>query len=109
MIDRLTRIIGHQILLRHIRHVIALIVLGEQVIKWLTLDGAAFLGNRLVPFFGIRKLWVHVKDHPAKGVFLVSNHLAQMIFCARSYHSNALPTPAVYLRQAQFVQSLQRI
>ena len=45
VIDRLTRVIGQKVLLRHIGHIIALVIFRQQVVKWLvTLWSAVFGG-----------------------------------------------------------------
>lgn len=90
MFNRLARIIGNKVLFRNVGHIKTLIVFGQQVIKRLVLDRAAFLGNRLVPVFGVGKNGIHVKDHAAKRVFLVTDNLSQMVFCTRSNHNNTI-------------------
>ena len=86
-----TRIVRNQILLRHISHVIALVVFGQKMVKRLLFDGSAFLWNSLVPIICVGKLRIDVKYHTPKGMLLVPNHLAQMIFCTNSKHNIAAP------------------
>lgn len=93
MIDRLARVVRNQILLGHISHVIALIVLGQQVIERLFFRRTAVLRDRVIPFLGICELWVYVKHHTPERVFAVSDDLPQVIFCTRRIH-NSQPLPA---------------
>ena len=79
--DRFAGIIGNQILLRHIGHVVALIVLGQKVIERLVLRRAAFLWNGVIPLLGIGKNSVHIENNPPKRVFAMPDHLAQPILC----------------------------
>ena len=92
---RLSGFIHDKVLLRHIGHVIALIIFGKQVIEGLIAMRAAFLGDGTVPFLGIRKLGVDVKDNTAKRVFLVPDNLAKMIFCVCLEHNLRNPHPAL--------------
>ncbi|EAP82256.1 hypothetical protein NAS141_10961 [Sulfitobacter sp. NAS-14.1] len=92
MVHRFARVIGHEVLLGHIGHVIALFVFGQQVIIGLVFLGAAVFRNSLIPFFGIGKFGVHVKNHPSEGMFFVPDDLAQVVFRARSYHNIGAPT-----------------
>ena len=70
MLDRLTGIVSHKILLRDVSHIIALIILCQQVIKGLILDRTAVLGNRGIPLISVGKFWVHIKTTPRNGCFL---------------------------------------
>ncbi|EAQ26250.1 hypothetical protein ROS217_13776 [Roseovarius sp. 217] len=92
VIHRFARIIGHEVLFAHIGHIVALLVFRQQVIERLFLGRAAVLGNRGIPFLGIRELRIDIKDYPAKRVLLVTDHLAQMIFCTCSNHIAFAPT-----------------
>ncbi len=107
MIHRFPRVIGHEILLRHISYVIALVIFGEQMIERLILDRAAVLGNRFIPLFGIGKFGIDIENHAPKRVLFMTDNLAQMIFCARSDHTTALPTLRLYPEQGHFVQFLR--
>lgn len=82
VVHRLTRIVRNQVLLGYISDVIALIVFGEQMVVRLFLARTAVFGNGLIPFFGIGELRVNVKDDTAERVFLMTDNLSQMIFCA---------------------------
>ena len=92
MIHRLAGIVGNEVLLGNIGHVIGLIVLGQKVIEGLFLGRAAFLGNGGVPFFRIGKLRIHIKNHAAERMFAVPDNLSEMVFCASGVH-NLQPLP----------------
>jgi hypothetical protein len=55
------------------------------------LGRAAVLGNRVVPFFGIRKFRVDIENDTPEGVFTMPDHLAQMIFGPLGQHAVATP------------------
>ena len=57
---------------------------SQKVIVRLFLDRAAFLRNSLVPIIRICELRIDVKYHTPKGMLLVPDNLAQMIFCTNS-------------------------
>ena len=92
VVHRLPRIIGHEVLLGHIGHIVALIVLGQEMIEWLIFHRPVLFGNRRIPFFGVGEFRVDVKNHAPKGMLLVTDNLPEVIFCACSYH-NMLPLP----------------
>ncbi|EDM70609.1 hypothetical protein RAZWK3B_05672 [Roseobacter sp. AzwK-3b] len=92
MIHRLPGIIRHQVLLRDIGHVIALLVLGQQMVERLLARRTAVLGDGVIPFLGIREFGIDIKNHPAERVFLVPDHLAQRIFSACFHHHIVAPT-----------------
>ena len=71
MFHRHARVIGDQILFAHIGDIVALIILGEQMIEGLIPGRAAVFGNGIIPFLGVRELRVDIKDNTAKGMFLV--------------------------------------
>ena len=80
MADRLARIISDQVLLGNIGHVIALIVLSQEMIVRLLFGRSILSRDRLVPFFRVLEFRVYIEDNAPKRVFLVSDNLAQMIF-----------------------------
>ena len=86
MIDRLSRVILDQVLFGDVGDVVALIVLGQQVVERLLLAGAAVLRNRGIPFVGIVEFRIDVENHPAKRVFAVADHLPKMIFSTCFQH-----------------------
>ena len=45
-----------------------------------------FLGDGFVPFLGIGKYCINIKNHTAKGVLSMLQHLPQMIFGVRFQH-----------------------
>ena len=86
VIDRLAGLVRNEVLLGHVGHVIALLVLGQEVVERLVLRRAAVLGDRAIPFLGVREHGVHVEHHPPKGVLAVADHLPEVIFRARLQH-----------------------
>ena len=85
--NRFARLIRNQILFRNISDIERLIVFCQQVVKRLILDGSAVLGDGLIPFFRVRKLWIDVKNHPSEGMFFMADHLSQTVFgvCLQHY------------------------
>jgi len=83
MLYRLSGIICNQVLFTDISHIIGLIIFGQQVIEWLFLKRATVLGNRCIPFIGIRKFRIDIKNNTPKGMFLVPDNLSEIIFRAR--------------------------
>jgi len=63
---RLTGLIQHEILLRHIGHIGGLIILGQEVIIGLVLGWPNLLGNREPPFVRIIERGINIKDDSAK-------------------------------------------
>ena len=86
MFDRLARIISDQILLGNISHVVALVILGQQMIERLILGRTAVFRNGHVPFLGIRKDRVDIENHTPEWVFAMTDNLAQGVFCTRLEH-----------------------
>jgi gamma-glutamyltranspeptidase / glutathione hydrolase len=89
MRHRLARIVRQQVLLGHIGHVVALVVLGQQVIERLVLRGAAVLGNGVIPLLGVGKLRIHIENHAAKRVLAVPHDLAQVILGTSFQHKSS--------------------
>jgi hypothetical protein len=88
VIHRLARLVGDQVLLGHIGHVVGVVVFGQQVIERLPLSRARTLGDRVVPFFGVGELGVDVEDDTTKGMLLVPDHLAEIVFRLSCQHIN---------------------
>src|ERR1044072_4514582 len=66
MAPGLARLVGKQVLLRHVGDVFAFGVLGEQMVERLILARADLGGNRVVPFLGVGELRVDVENDAAK-------------------------------------------
>jgi two-component sensor histidine kinase len=84
--QRLTGVVGQQVLFRHIRHVFRLRIFGEQMIIRLILVRADLGGYRLIPFLSIAEErvdieydapeWINPVPHDLPdGVFRVSNFI----------------------------------
>ena len=86
MIDGFAGIIDHKILFRDIGHIVALIIFGQEMIEGLLARRAAFLWNGIIPFFGVAKFRIDIKNHAAKRVFFMPYNLAQMIFRVCFHH-----------------------
>ncbi len=84
IIDGLPGLIGKQVLFGDIGHVVACLVLGEQMVVWLILARTRVLGDRKPPFLGIRELWIHVENHPPKRVDPVLYDGTNSVFCLGS-------------------------
>ena len=91
MFNRDAGVIGHKVLFADIGDIVALIVLGQKVIKRLILDRTAFFGDRRIPLIGICEFWIDIENDPSKRVFLVPDHLSEIIFRARFQHNIAAP------------------
>jgi gamma-glutamyltranspeptidase / glutathione hydrolase len=89
MRHRLARIVRQKVLFGHIGHVVALVVLGQQVVERLVLRGPAVLGNGVIPFLGVGEPRVHVEDHAAKRMFAVPHDLAEMILGTSFQHKSS--------------------
>ena len=91
MLDRIARIVDHQILLGDVGDVIRVLVLGEQMIEGLILGRPDLLGDRLVPLLGVAELRIDVENHAAERKHPMPDHLAQAEFgnpIARSHRSH---------------------
>ena len=66
MPDRPARAVFNQILLRDIGCVVALGILGQQVVEGLIPLGAHVFGDRLIPFLGVAELRIDIEDNPRK-------------------------------------------
>ena len=71
---RFARLVGKQVLLRHVGDVFAFGVLGEQVVKRLVLARTDLGGNRVVPFLGVGELRIDVEHDAAKRKQAVLHH-----------------------------------
>lgn len=91
VVHRLTGLIRQKVLLRHVSHVIALIIFSQQVVKRLVLGRAAFLWNGIIPCLCVGKHCIHVKDNTTERVLPMSDHLTDMIFGLCLQHSVATP------------------
>jgi hypothetical protein len=78
MVDGLLAVINHQILLADIGNVIAVRILGEQMVKWLILRRPDIFGNRFVPFLAVRKDGVDVENYAAKFEMAVTHNVANV-------------------------------
>lgn len=63
MTNRCAALVAEQILLRHVRDIFRFVVFGEQMVEGLILAGPHFSRNRLLPFLGIRKFRIDIKNH----------------------------------------------
>jgi glutamate synthase domain-containing protein 3 len=86
MADRQAGVVRQQVLLGHIGHVGAVVVLGEQMIEGLVLVRPDVLRNRQPVLLGVREGRVDVEDHAAERIDPVANHLADRIFGAVHVH-----------------------
>ena len=86
MADRFARFVGQQVLLRHIGDVIALVVLGQQVIEGLLLRWTRLFGDGVIPFLGIGKARIDIEDHTPERVLPMPDHLSDVIFRPRGKH-----------------------
>ncbi len=86
MAYRFTGFIRQKVLFRHIGHIIALVVFGQQVIERLLFRRPRILGDCVIPFFGIGKTRIDIKDHATERVLPMPDHLSDVIFCSRGEH-----------------------
>ena len=64
------RVVDDQVLLRHIGHVLRVIILGQQMVERLVARGTHLGRNGLVPLLGVRKFRINVEDDAPEGVIL---------------------------------------
>lgn len=76
MINRSAACIGKQVLLADIGDVGTVVILSQQVIKWLLAAWADVLRDSLVPFFAIGKDRINIEDHTAKIEHPVAHNIA---------------------------------
>ena len=67
MAHGLSGLVGEEILLRDVGHILGVIVLGKQVIEGLILARTNVFGDGLPPFFGIVENRVDVEITPRNG------------------------------------------
>ena len=101
MAYRFTGRIGDQILLRHIRDIFRLRILGEQMIKRLVLGRANVFGDRLIPFVGVAEGRVDVEHDAAERKDAVAYDLADAVLRLTVLHGDrTTPTLTSYSRGA---------
>ena len=76
MVQRRSITVVEQVLFRDIGDVLAVRILGEQVVEGLVLARAHLGWDRLVPFLGVVELGIDVEDHAAEREQPVAHHLA---------------------------------
>lgn len=80
MIDRLARIIRKKVLFRDIGHIVAGLILGEEVIKGLVFLRTTVFGNGVPPFLGVLKHGIDIKDHPPERMDPMLDNLSDTEF-----------------------------
>ncbi len=88
MFNRLARVVGDEVLFRHIGHVVTLIVLRQKMVERLILGRTAVLRDGLIPLLGIGKLRIDIENNPAKRVLPVANDMSQRVFRTLSKHNS---------------------
>tara|TARA_B100000678_G_scaffold121700_1_gene101821 strand:+ start:2563 stop:2859 length:297 start_codon:yes stop_codon:yes gene_type:complete len=96
MLHRATLGVIQQVLLRYISHIMALIILREEVIVWLILARTHMFGNGFPPFLGVGKFRVDVKDHASEGIEAVFDDLTDLKFRYAIIHGSYLATLRLY-------------
>ncbi len=86
MINRFACFIGQKVLFRDIGHIVAGLILSEEMIKWLVFFGAIVFRNGVPPFFSIRKHRIDIKDHAPKRVDPMLDNLSDTKFGRRVNH-----------------------
>ena len=77
MAKRLAGGVGHEVLLRDVGDVLALGVLGEQMVEGLVLARPHLLGDREPPFLGVVEDRVHVEHDAPERVDPMAHHGAE--------------------------------
>jgi len=80
MIDRLTRIIRKKVLFRNISHIVAGLILGEEMIERLVFFRTAFFGNGVPPFLCVLEHGIDIKDHPPERMDPMLDNLPDIEF-----------------------------
>jgi hypothetical protein len=93
--DRFSGIVRHQILLGDVGDVLAVRVLGVEVIERLFLGGTHLGGDRAPPFLGVGEDRIDVEDHSAERVNPVFDDLANPEFGDATPHGREAPLPVV--------------
>ena len=75
VMHRLTGVIRDKVLFRHISHIVALVILGEQVIIRLLFLWPCVLGNRLVPFLSVGEFGIYIENYASERVLTVTDNL----------------------------------
>ena len=92
VVHRLGRGVRKQVLFGDVRNVIGGVVLGEQVVEGLVLDGPDLLRDRLPPFLGVRELRVDVVNNAPERKQAVTHLLADAeLGCLVDFHSPRRP------------------
>ena len=78
--DGFARVVHQQILLRDIRHIVGVRVLGQQMVKGLVFARTQFFWDRHPPFLGVVELGVDIKHHAPKREQAVFNDLTKLKF-----------------------------
>ncbi len=81
MAYRLTVFVLEKILFGNIGDVFGFLILGEKMIKWLVAARTNFIGDRFVPFLGVRKFRIDIKNHATKRKYPVAHKLADRKLC----------------------------
>jgi len=82
----LARLVGQQVLLRHVGDVRGFSVLGEQVVERLILVGTHVFGDRQPPLLGVGEHRVDVIDHAPERIEPVAHDLADLELGVACFH-----------------------
>ena len=86
VIDRFAGLIGREVLLGHVSHVMAVLVLSEQMVERLFPVGTDRLGDRGQPFLRVGEFRIDVEDHAPERKDPVPDHLADSEFGESGVH-----------------------
>lgn len=74
VVNRAFLFIRQKVLLADIGDITIVPILCQQVIKGLVFGGPDFFGDRLIPFFAVRKNWVDVEDNASEWEDLMADN-----------------------------------
>lgn len=73
--------IGDKVLLGDIGHILAVGVLGKEMVKGLVAAWPDIFGNGLIPFFGVVEFRIDIENYAAKSEYPVAYNLPDLKFC----------------------------
>src|SRR5208282_5508406 len=92
--NRLSGLVRHQILLGDVSDVLAVRILGVEVIERLLLGRTNLGGDRTPPFLGVGEDRIDVEDHTTEWVEPVLDHLSDPEFRVATLHGLKAPLPS---------------
>ncbi len=106
--QRLSTLVLHQILLRHVGNVFLSRHFRPRGGKRADPCVGGFPQGSLPPFIGIRKLWVYIKDNAAEGKILWRTNITDAKFCVSFFHGFGILPSNILGRHQTNIKTLKR-